>query len=136
MAYKSKAKTAENPKLEMTPMIDVVFQLLIFFVVTLKQEDIMSQLSAARPAPDITLKEPNPTPPKTIDVLVAPQGFIFNGRLVRLEELNRNIERLAGYSKTAMVLIKCTSDSPHAMLIQVLDVCNRHGMTNLSIFSI
>ena len=135
MAYKSKAKTAENPKLEMTPMIDVVFQLLIFFVVTLKQEDIMSQLSAARPANDTRVKE-NVTPPKTIDVLVAPQGFIFNGRLVRLEELNRNIERLAGYSKTSMVLIKCTSDSPHAMLIQVLDVCNKHGMTNLSIFSI
>ena len=135
MAYKSKAKTAENPKLEMTPMIDVVFQLLIFFVVTLKQEDIMSQLSAARPAPD-KKADKDTTPPKTIDVLVAPQGFIFNGRLVRLEELNRNIERLAGYSKTAMVLIKCTSDSPHAMLIQVLDVCNRHGMTNLSIFSI
>lgn len=136
MAYKSKSKTAENPKLEMTPMIDVVFQLLIFFVVTLKQEDIMSQLSAARPSPDNTLKEPNPTPPKTIDVLVAPQGFIFNGRLVRLEELNRNIERLSGYSKTSMVLIKCTADSPHAMLVQVLDICNKHGMTNLSIFSI
>jgi Biopolymer transport protein len=134
MAYKSKSKTAENPKLEMTPMIDVVFQLLIFFVVTLKQEDIMSQLSAARPAHDQKADKENP--PKTIDVLVAPQGFIFNGRLVRLEELNRNIERLSGYSKTSMILIKCTADSPHAMLIQVLDVCNRHGMTNLSIFSI
>lgn len=135
MAYKSKSKTAENPKLEMTPMIDVVFQLLIFFVVTLKQEDIMSQLSAARPAHDQRANK-DTTPPKTIDVLVAPQGFIFNGRLVRLEELNRNIERLSGYSKTSMVLIKCTADSPHAMLVQVLDICNKHGMTNLSIFSI
>ena len=135
MAYKSKAKTAENPKLEMTPMIDVVFQLLIFFVVTLKQEDIMSQLSAARPAPDNSATE-NTKKPETINVTVAPQGFIFNNRLVRLEELDRSIERLAGYSKTSMVLIKCTADSPHAMLVQVLDICNKHGMTNLSIFSI
>ena len=135
MAYKSKAKTAENPKLEMTPMIDVVFQLLIFFVVTLKQEDIMSQLSAARPAPDPSVSDPKKNP-ETINVTVAPQGFIFNNRLVRLEELDRSIERLAGYSKTSMVLIKCTADSPHAMLVQVLDICNKHGMTNLSIFSI
>ncbi len=30
MAYKNKEKGSENPKLDMTPMIDVVFQLLIF----------------------------------------------------------------------------------------------------------
>ena len=29
-------KTHENPELDMTPMIDVVFELIIFFVVTLK----------------------------------------------------------------------------------------------------
>jgi biopolymer transport protein ExbD len=134
MAYQRKQNKGESPKLDMTPMIDVVFQLLIFFVVTLKQEDILAKLSAARPAPntDTTVRD---NPPELINVIVAPQGFIFNGRPMRLPELDRGIERLAGYSKTAMVIIKCTADSPHAMLIQVLDVCNKHGMTNLSIFS-
>ena len=47
MKEKSESREA---KVEMTPMIDVVFQLLIFFVVTLKQEDILSRFSAARPA--------------------------------------------------------------------------------------
>jgi biopolymer transport protein ExbD len=41
MAYQRKRNKGETPKLDMTPMIDVVFQLLIFFVVTLKQEDIL-----------------------------------------------------------------------------------------------
>ena len=134
MAYKRKENKGESPKLDMTPMIDVVFQLLIFFVVTLKQEDIFSKLSAARPAPnpDDKVKEQQQD---LINVIVAPQGFVFNGRPMRLPELDRSIERLSGYSKTAMVIIKCTSDSPHAFLIQVLDVCNKHGMTNLSIFS-
>ena len=45
-------KPQENPKAEMTPMIDVVFQLMIFFVVTIKQEDIYSKLNANRPAPN------------------------------------------------------------------------------------
>ena len=134
MAYKRRHNKGEVPKLDMTPMIDVVFQLLIFFIVTLKQEDILSKLSVARPAPstDEKLKE---NPPELINVVIAPQGFIFNGRAMRLNELDRGIERLAGYSKTAMIIIKCTADSPHAMLVQVLDVCNKHGMTNLSIFS-
>ena len=135
MAYQRKQNKGESPKLDMTPMIDVVFQLLIFFVVTLKQEDIFSKLSAARPAPstDERIKE---NPPELINVLVAPQGFVFNGRLMRLPELDRCIERLSGYSTSAMVVIKCTADSPHSFLIQVLDVCNKYKMTNLSIFSI
>ena len=41
-------KTREDPKLEMTPMIDVVFQLLIFFIVTLQQEDILAHLDVLR----------------------------------------------------------------------------------------
>ena len=103
-------------------------------MVTLKQEDILAKLSAARPAPntDETIK---PVQPDLINVIVAPQGFIFNGRPMRLPELDRGIERLSGYSKTAMVIIKCTADSPHAFLVQVLDVCNKYGMTNLSIVS-
>jgi len=134
MAYVRKRNKGESPKLDMTPMIDVVFQLLIFFVVTLKQEDILAKLSAARPAPN-TNKDEVPKDDNLINIIVAPQGFIFNGRAVRLQELDKNIERLSGYSKTAMVIIKCTMDSPHAFLIQALDVCNKHGMTNLSIFS-
>lgn len=134
MAYKRKENKGETPKLDMTPMIDVVFQLLIFFVVTLKQEDILYKLSAARPMAD-----KNATPdkqPETINIIVAPQGFVFNGRPMRLTELDRQIERLSGFSKKSMVLIKCTADSPHAFLVQALDVCNKHGMINLSIFSI
>lgn len=132
MAYQRKQKKGESPRLDMTPMIDVVFQLLIFFVVTLKQEDILAKLSAARPAPGTEKSE---TQPELINVIVAPQGFIFNGRPMRLPELERGIERLSGYSKSAMVVIKCTADSPHSFLVQVLDICNKHGMINLSIFS-
>ena len=134
MAYQRKQNKGESPKLDMTPMIDVVFQLLIFFVVTLKQEDILAKLSAARPAPN-TDEEVKNKDPELLNVIVAPQGCILNGRPMRLPELDRGIERFSGYSKSAMVIIKCTADSPHAFLVQVLDVCNKHGMTNLSIFS-
>ena len=44
-------KPQENPALDMTPMIDVVFELIIFFVVTIKQEDIFSKLNARRRRP-------------------------------------------------------------------------------------
>lgn len=134
MAYKKTRNKGETPKLDMTPMIDVVFQLLIFFVVTLKQEDILSKLTVARPAPD-----PNANPqkqPEPTTIIVGPQGFLFNGMPMSLGDLDRQIARVSRSSKTAMILIKCTLDSPHQFLIQALDTCNKHGLLNLSILSI
>jgi len=133
MAYKRRQNKGESPKLDMTPMIDVVFQLLIFFVVTLKQEDILSKLSAARPAPDPNAKPEQQPDPTTI--IVCDQGFLFNGLPMRLDELDRQVARVSRSSKTAMVLIKCTMTSPHKFLVQALDTCNKHGLQNLSILT-
>jgi biopolymer transport protein ExbD len=133
MAYKRRQNKGETPKLDMTPMIDVVFQLLIFFVVTLKQEDILSRLTANRPAPDPSTKKEEQI--ETTTILVGPDGFALNGRFMRPAELDTQLKRLASFSTTAMVLIKCTQDSPHGFLVQALDLCNKHEMKNISIFS-
>ena len=133
MAYKRRQNKGEHPKLDMTPMIDVVFQLLIFFVVTLKQEDILSKLTAARPAND-SQADPEKQP-ETTTIIVAPQGFFLNGRPMRYSDLDRQLQRTALASKTAMVLVKCTMDSPHGLLVQALDLCNKHELRNISIFS-
>ncbi|MBR4654336.1 MAG: biopolymer transporter ExbD [Kiritimatiellae bacterium] len=127
-------KPQENPKAEMTPMIDVVFQLMIFFVVTIKQEDIYSKLNANRPAPNqSSSSESNDT---QIKIDIGYSGLIFNGRGVRMNELRSNLKQLSATSKNATVLIRCTMDSPHGRLVDVLDACNQYGMHNLSIFSL
>ena len=127
-------KPQENPKAEMTPMIDVVFQLMIFFVVTIKQEDIYSKLNANRPAPSqASSSESNDT---QIKIDIGYSGLIFNGRGVRMNELRSNLKQLSATSKNATVLIRCTMDSPHGRLVDVLDACNQYGMRNLSIFSL
>ncbi|MBP5544690.1 MAG: biopolymer transporter ExbD [Kiritimatiellae bacterium] len=128
-----KGLNAGEAKAEMTPMIDVVFQLLIFFVVTLHQEDILSRLMASRPAPD---KKADPEQqPDLINIEIFRGGFIVKGRVVSLEELDRQMRNYAAMSKTANVLLRCTRDSPHQYLVQALDICAKHQMTNLSIFS-
>lgn len=127
------ARSNEEPKVEMTPMIDVVFQLLIFFVVTLKQEDILAKLMASRPAPD-----PNADPehqPDLIDITVHEGGFIFKGKVVTREGLDKQIATYARVSKNANVIIRCTKNSKQRYLVQAMDICSRHQMRNLSIFS-
>ncbi|MDP6524932.1 MAG: biopolymer transporter ExbD [Kiritimatiellia bacterium] len=130
---KSKLRKGEAAKLEMTPMIDVVFQLLIFFIVTLKQEDILSHLDVWRPAPDS--RPPPETPEDLLTITIYKDGYVLKGRRVSLQELDRQLTRLAGFSKSISVIIKCTADSPHKHLVRVLDVCAKCDLRNLSVFS-
>lgn len=130
---KRERNRGELVQLEMTPMIDVVFLLLIFFIVTLKQEDILAHLDVSRPAPD-----PNQKKVEQVDlltILVYRDGYMLRGRRVSLKELDRQFTRIATFSKTISVIIKCTADSPHKYLIDVLDVCAKAELTNLSVFS-
>ena len=52
MARARKRPEGAQAELEMTPMIDVVFQLLIYFIVTTKPIDVITNLDVFRPAPD------------------------------------------------------------------------------------
>ena len=127
-------RKGEAAKLEMTPMIDVVFQLLIFFIVTLKQEDIMAKLDVSRPAPDPNAK-PEEQVQDLLNITVYKTGFVLKGRNVSIKELDRHLTRLASFSKKISVIIRCTKDSPHAHLIQLLDICAKSGLENIAVFS-
>ena len=127
-------KQYDNPKAEMTPMIDVVFQLMIFFIVTIKQEDIFSKLNANRPAPNAgpTQSEENDT---QIKIDIGRGGVVLNGRGMSFQLLDASIKKLAANSTKATVIVRCAADSPHGFLVRVLDTCNKYKMYNLSIFS-
>ena len=129
---KSNRKEQEQPKLDMTPMIDVVFELMIFFVVTLKQDDIFSRLNSNRPAPT---KTPSTAPSDQIKIDIGANGFILNGRGISKKDLHSNLRSLSATSRNATILISCSMDSPHQFLIEALDMCHEFRMENLSIFS-
>lgn len=127
-------KLSEAAKLEMTPMIDVVFQLLIFFIVTLKQEDILGHLDISRPSPDPNVK-PESQVQDLLTIMVYKDGYVLQGKRVGLSELDRQLGYLAGLSSSVSVVIKCTGDSPHTLLMRLLDVCAKVKLTNISVFS-
>ena len=131
-------KPQENPALDMTPMIDVVFELIIFFVVTIKQEDLFSKLNANRPAPAAgSASESSDT---TVNIEIgrgrnANGVIVYNKREVRRTELDQMLNDVARTSKKTPIVVKCTMDSPHKALVDVLDICYRHQLFSVSIFS-
>jgi len=126
-------------EVSMTPMIDVVFQLLIYFLVTFTTPDVLAHLDISRPAPDSSQTEQR-TPPKMIRVNIyaeggRDEGFSLNGRAVSRTELSSILIRLASFSTSQTVLITCSGSSTHEKLIDVLDICAESGLSKLSVVS-
>jgi biopolymer transport protein ExbD len=139
-------KPQDNPQLDMTPMIDVVFELIIFFVVTIQQQDIFSRLNVNRPAPansssssssdDITCnieigKDPMPGPRQRRDGVI-----VYNRRQVSINELDGFLKDTAAVSTDTPIIVKCTTDSPHKTLVDVLDRCYKYKLYSVSVFTL
>ena len=132
-------KPQENPALDMTPMIDVVFELIIFFVVTIQQEDIFTRLNANRPAPSTSSSSSESDTTVTIEIGRGPDAngtLVYNKRVVNRSELNQNLREVARTSKKTPIVIKCASESPHKALVDALDICYRNQLYSVSIFTL
>ena len=132
-------KPQDNPQLDMTPMIDVVFELIIFFVVTIKQEDLFTRLNANRPAPSNGSSSSESDTTVTIEIGRGHDAngvLVYNKREVRRSELDQNLKEVARTSKKTPIIIKCTEDSPHKALVDALDICYRNELFSVSIFTL
>ena len=118
----------------MTPMIDVVFQLLIYFIVTIKPVDVMAHLDVSRPSPE-SKQEKLDVPKNLIRIGVFYDGFSINDRPVRETDMDDLIKKLADLDRKQTILIMCSGAAPHEMLIKVLNLCAKHGLANLSVIS-
>ena len=128
------AHTNEDIEVSMTPMIDVVFQLLIYFLVTFSTADVLAHLDISRPSPDAAPSKQAP-PADMIRVAVLKDGFAINGRNVTEEQLNDLLKKLADISTKQTVLVNCDDESLHGRLIEVLDRCASHGLTKIAVMS-
>jgi biopolymer transport protein ExbD len=120
--------------LPMTPMIDVVFQLLIFFIVTLKPIDVLAHLDVTRPSPDQP-RDRLEVPKNLIRIGIHYDGFSINERAVTEAALDDLLGKLADLDPKQTILLLASAASPHDFLIKALNLCSRHGLSNLSVIS-
>ena len=134
-------KPQDNPQLDMTPMIDVVFELIIFFVVTIKQEDILSRLNVNRPQPAASTSSSSEDITFKIDIGRAPYNgdregiYTYNRKEVSLKQLDEYLKNTAAGSTDTPIIISCTLDSPHKALVDLLDICYKYKLYSVSVFS-
>ena len=134
MARDRKRPEPDPPELSMTPMIDVVFQLLIYFIVTLHPVDVVTNLDVFQPAaPPQTDKEKEP--PKLFRVGVFYDGYQFNDVAMSLDKIDDRLEKLAAANPNMTLMIVVSAGSPHKKLVDLLDRCAKNNIRSLSVIS-
>jgi biopolymer transport protein ExbD len=126
MARKSNLETT----MDMTPMIDCVFQLMIFFIVTFKLDaDLINEkieLAQSPHGPAIEEKVPG-----TMIVEVDKRGHVTIARIVLSDSQLYSIVRQAVNkvgNNNVQVLIRADAQAKHAAVRKVMDQCTRAGV--------
>ncbi len=131
-------KCSENPQLDMTPMIDVVFELIIFFVVTLKmavEKDETVQLEDGKHGIELTAEE---LPPSHLVIDIAKSGRISmcNFTITPNEIRQRVRDRKRKFGSEFPVLIRADYRTQHRYVKEVMDACTVEGVWKLSFVAV
>lgn len=129
---KLRHSSKEAPDVNLTPLIDVVFLLLIFFMVsTTFSRD--SELGIELPE---ATQEPQEAQPNTIEIGIDPQGrYYVNGRRLvntQLATVKQAVSKAAGGKTEAPILVSADAKTPHQSVIVVMDAVRQLGFSRLS----
>ena len=115
--------------INMTPMLDIVFIMLIFFIVTasfVKESGIDIQRPSA-----VTSESKEQA---SIVVAINELGEIWiDKRAVDVRSVRANIERLRAENPQGSVVIQADKNSTNGLLVQVMDAARQAGVENVSI---
>ena len=121
----------DGAQINLTPMLDVVFIMLIFFIVT---ATFVKEVG-------LDVNQPDDEKPKTVDpdkrsivVRITSRDRIFIAqRDVDWRSVRANIERLHAENPEAPVIIQPHAESRTEAMVHVMDSARQAGVTNVSL---
>jgi biopolymer transport protein ExbD len=120
----------EDNEINLTPMLDVVFIMLIFFIVT---ASFTKEAGIDVNRPDAPLSE---VPPEDSNILIqinANNEILIDRRSIDPRAVRANIERLHAENPNGSVVIQPNKKSSNKMLIVVMDASRQAGVYGISI---
>jgi len=119
----------EESRLDITPLVDCVFLLLIFFMVT----TVFSSTPGLRV--DLPKAAQSDMPPeKDLNIVVSKDGELeLNGIPVTIEELPRALEEARSTYRSKVLIIKADKKTFHEVVVDVMDAAKGVGIDELAI---
>lgn len=118
----------------MTPMIDVVFQLIIFFIVTMKLDEQKADIELEMAKHGPTIKDEDP---RTMIIEVDKRGWIYmHGTPLTFQHFQRMMKaRFQRYGQFP-VLIRGDKETRHKDIRSIMDVCTGIGIWRINFAAI
>ncbi len=127
-----KRQPRNDDQINLTPLIDVVFLLLIFFMVSTtftKETHLSLDLPEAQGAPSQEL-------PEQLEIMVSVDGsYSVNGKALintSLETLKKALEQTAGEKRDMPLVITADANATHQSVVRAMDAAGQLGFVHLS----
>ena len=130
MNFRPGRRKRPHALLDMTPLVDVVFQLLIFFLLTSTYVQESQNNSASVPVelPESSLSAEK-TPPKALVISIDQAGGLFlDGRALTFEELNYELSKTASASPNTIVLVRGDERVSYGQIARVMSLVRAFGL--------
>lgn len=123
-----KHKVGEDVDINITPIIDMVFLLLIFFLVATKFSDLERDVRVDPPSSRSA--RPITAVPQEMVINVAADGaLMIAGTRYGMEDLDRLLAAAVARNPQQAVVIRGDKQAVLQYAVNVLDLCERHGIT-------
>lgn len=127
----------ESPDVNLTPLIDVVFLLLIFFMVsTTFKKDTEIKVDLPEASSEVVSKEK-----EVFEIVVDSKGryFLNNKEQVvneKIKTMKQILLQHVGKDSDTPLVIRADSKAPHGAVVLIMDAARQLGIVNLSIATI
>jgi len=130
---KFQGQEPEPPKVNLTPLIDVVFLLLIFFMVSTSfEQQTALKISLPKATTQAELKKDD-----VLEVVIDAEGRMYVNQQGLLDSrpatLTAALNNAAGKNRHMSVVLRADAQTPHHYVVTTMDVLAKMGFANLSI---
>ena len=129
---KFKKKKSPDISLEITPLVDVIFLLLIFFVLSTQFIDLKTM---SIDLPSLDKKTMSNLPENRVKIEISKEGeVLINNTTINefsLKSLNEELSLIPSNIKTA--IISADSDTRYQYIVTIMESLNSNGFKNIQI---
>ena len=113
---------------DITPLIDIVFILLIFFIVSsvFKKEELALNLNL----PSSSAKEVN-IELKQLNIELSNSGLAYLGKVTTFNQLDIKLSNVI--KKDKPIIVRIDKDVTYSRIVKVLDILQKYSLNNLSL---
>jgi biopolymer transport protein ExbD len=120
----------DRSEIDMTPMLDIVFIMLIFFIVTTSFVKEIG-LDVIRPAQSINIID---NPIKTLSIYVGEDSnIVVNGREVDIRRVEANIQSFLAENNQDSAAVQAHPKAKHGVVTEVINEVKKAGIDKVSV---